>query len=105
MQILEETHGISKLQHAHHTTHSALWPWSRTWAWGCVKAVMRDADIYGAHASPKGLRHGFGVHAIHSGVPLNMIQRWLGHAHLATTSIYANAVGPDERLIAERMWS
>jgi integrase/recombinase XerD len=29
----------------------------------------------GPHRSPKGLRHGFGVHAIASGVPLNMLSK------------------------------
>ena len=65
---------------------------------------MAQADIVGLHASPKGLRHGFGVHAVHSGVPLNLVQKWLGHAKLSTTAIYTNAVGPEEFRIAERMW-
>jgi site-specific recombinase XerD len=55
-------------------------------------------------ASPRGLRHGYGVHAVHSGVPLPLIQRWLGHAYLNTTAIYTNLVGPEERAMAERMW-
>ena len=29
-----------------------------------MKAVLAEAGIEGAHASPKGLRHGFGVRAI-----------------------------------------
>ncbi len=82
-----------------------IWPWSRTHAWKQVKAIMSAASISaGPHASPKGLRHGFGVHAIRSGVPLNLVQRWLGHASLSTTAIYANVLGPEEREIAGRMW-
>src|SRR3954467_3010978 len=51
-----------------------LWPWSRMTAWRHVTAVMAVADIpAGAHRSPKGLRHGFGGHAISSGVLLNML--------------------------------
>lgn len=53
---------------------------------------------------PKGLRYGFGVQAIRLGVPLNLLQRWLGHADIATTSIYANLLGPEESEIASRMW-
>ena len=43
-----------------------LWPWSRMTAWRHVTAVMATAaDIpAGPHRSPKGLHHGFGVHAI-----------------------------------------
>jgi site-specific recombinase XerD len=70
-----------------------------------VKTVMIAAGISaGPHATPKGLRHGFGMHAIRSGVPLNLVQKWLGQASLATTSIYLQAVGAEEREFAARMW-
>lgn len=39
---------------------------------------------------PKGLRHGFGVNAAVNDIPLNMLQKWLGHAQLSTTAIYAD---------------
>jgi len=55
-----------------------------------VKAVMAAAGIAGLCASPKGLQHRFGVHAVRSGVPLNLLQRWLGHEDIATTAIYAD---------------
>ena len=55
-------------------------------------------------ASPKGLRHGFGVAAVSAGIPLNLVQKWLGHAQLTTTAIYADAVGAEEKDIARRMW-
>jgi integrase len=58
----------------------------------------------GPHACPKGLRHGFGVQAVSRGIALNMVQKWLGHAQLTTTAIYANAVGEEEQSIAARMW-
>jgi integrase len=84
---------------------SRLWPYSRSQAWRLVKAVMREAGIAdGPHASPKGLRHGFGVHAIRSGVPLHLVQRWLGHASMTTTAIYLQVIGDEERAIAKRMW-
>ena len=59
----------------------------------------------GPHASPKGLRHGFGVTAVSKGISLNMVQKWLGHSALTTTAIYADAVGEEEQSIASRMWS
>ncbi|WP_282047500.1 tyrosine-type recombinase/integrase [Roseibium album] len=49
-------------------------------------------------------RHAYGIHAIASSVPLHMLQRWLGHADMKTTAIYVQAVGPEERQIAARMW-
>ena len=72
--------------------------------WRAVHAVMQAARLDGPHASPKGLRHGFGVAAVSAGIPLNLVQKWLGHAQLTTTAIYANAVGAEEQDIARRMW-
>ncbi|RAI26283.1 integrase [Rhodobium orientis] len=103
---LEDTHHIALIQQDRSlATTTRLWPWSRTTAWGRVKHAMSEAGIAGPHASPKGLRHSFGVHAVQSGVPLNLVQRWLGHANMTTTAIYADVVGNEEIAIAERMWS
>lgn len=81
-----------------------VWHWSRMTAYRHVKRVMKRAGIYGTKACPKGLRHGFAVAAIQQRIPLNLVQRWLGHAQMNTTAIYANAIGNEEREIAERMW-
>jgi integrase len=81
-----------------------LWDWSRSTAWRRVREIMDAAGISGLHATPKGLRHAFGIKATTSKVPLNLTQKWLGHTQLSTTSIYADAVGPEEKQIAERMW-
>ena len=43
--------------------------------------------------------------AVFAGIPLNLVQKWLGHAQLTTTAIYANAVGAEEKTIAQRMWT
>ncbi len=97
---LERVHGLSSLH-----SLQRLWPLSRGRAWQLVKEVMVQAGIAeGVHASPKGLRHGFGLHAIRCGVQLNLVQRWLGHASMTTTAIYLQAVGNEEREIAARMW-
>ena len=82
-----------------------LWPWSRTTAFRRVKEAMHAAGIAdGPHKCPKGLRHGYGVHAIGCGVPLNMLSKWMGHASLEVTAIYANALGEEQHSIAARMW-
>jgi integrase/recombinase XerD len=65
---------------------------------------MRAAGLDGVPPSPKGLRHGFGLAAVTAGIPLNLVQKWLGHAQLSTTAVYANAVGEEEQSIAARMW-
>ena len=81
-----------------------LWKWSRTTAWRRIKEVMAAAGISGTPAMPRGLRHAFGVNAFQSNVPPHLVQRWLGHASLRTTSVYGDVVGPDERAFAARMW-
>lgn len=87
-----------------HPSGERLWPWSRMTGYRRIREVMDDAGIVGPQATPKGLRHAFGVCAIQSKVPLNMVQRWLGHADIKTTSIYTSAMGPEERAIASLMW-
>jgi integrase/recombinase XerD len=42
---------------------------------------------------------------LQAGVPLNLTQRWLGHARISTTALYAIASGPEEHAFAERFWS
>jgi len=82
-----------------------VWAWGRTTAFLRVKEVLDAAGVAdGPHKCPKGLRHGFGVNAISKGVPLNMLSKWMGHASLKVTAIYANALGEEQRNIAARMW-
>lgn len=81
-----------------------LWDFSRTTAWRRVKALMSEAGIEGVQASPKGLRHGFGVACIERNIPVNVVQKWLGHASPNTTAIYLQVVGTEERQFASRLW-
>jgi integrase/recombinase XerD len=81
-----------------------FWPVHRATAWRWLKPAMRQAGITGSMASPKGLRHGFGMRAAGQNVPLPLIQKWMGHASLTTTAIYLDAVGIEERQFASRMW-
>lgn len=80
------------------------WPMHRSTAWRLVHAVMRRAEIAGPMATCKGLRHSFGILGASHNVVGPIIQRWMGHASLATTAIYLDAVGVEERQFAKRMW-
>jgi integrase len=84
---------------------SRLWPWGRTNGWKIVKSVMRKAGIAEGLCKPKALRHAFAVEAGQKSIPLNIVQRWLGHARIETTAIYASAIGDEERNLARRAWS
>lgn len=95
---------IQRLLDAGELPRQRLWPWSRMTGYRRVREVMVTARIKGIHASPKGLRHAFGVCAIQANVPLNLVQRWLGHSDIKTTTIYTDAMGAEEREFASRIW-
>jgi integrase/recombinase XerD len=101
---LDEVHKIGQLRCNVEFHHARIWSWSRTTAWSRVKTIMRAAGIVEGPAMPKALRHAFGVGGTQSGIPLNVIQRWLGHADIETTAIYTNVLGDEERALADRMW-
>ncbi len=61
---------------------------------------MADAGVNGIQATPKAC----GTHSASTPSPLNPVQKWLGQAQLQTTAIHANAVGEEERNVAEAMW-
>jgi len=104
LAALDQIHNISGSRGAPELSSGLLWPWSRTTAWTRVKDAMARAAVIGPQATPKGLRHGFAVGALQAGIPINLVRRWLGHARLSTTEIYAEAIGDEERAIAERFW-
>jgi len=105
LDLLAMVHGLRDRKKRHQKTEP-LWPWSRVTAWRRVLEVMDAAKIKDEpHKCPKGLRHGYGVHAISKSIPLNMLSKWMGHASLAVTAIYANALGEEQRNIAARMWT
>lgn len=81
-----------------------FWTMHRATAWRLVKRVMNQVGIKGPMACCRGLRHGFGIRAAGHHVPPNVIQRWMGHSSSATTAIYLDALGQEERNFAERMW-
>ena len=51
----------------------------------CKKAKLNP--LYSFHS----LRHGFATRLLESGTPINQVQILLGHANLATTSVYTKA--------------
>lgn len=87
------------------TNHDGrIWPIHRATVWRCIREITEQLRIAGPMACPRGLRHGFGIHAVSNNVPPNLIQRWMGHASPTTTAIYLDAVGAEERNFANRMW-
>jgi site-specific recombinase XerD len=104
MTALDRHFRLSELQRDPTTANQRLWPFSRATAWRFVKGAMLRAGINGRPACPRGLRHGFGVGTLQAGVPLNIVQRWLGHARISTTAVYADVSGPEELGFGIRFW-
>ena len=104
MAALNRHFDLSAMQRDGALAGQRLWPWRRETVWRFIKAVMEESDIVGRAACARGLRHAFGVGALQAAVPLNLVQRWLGHARISTTAIYADACGPEEQGFAARFW-
>ena len=73
---------------------------SRMTAWRWVRAALRSCVRSGKLAQAKtekigthALRHSAARHWAASGVPLNTVQAWMGHADLSTTAIYLELLG------------
>lgn len=77
--------------------HDRIWTWTRKHAWERIRAAMIAGSIERRRAHPHALRHGHAVHAVLAGVPLNIIQRQLGHASITTTAIYLRVTAQDVR--------
>lgn len=106
LQALDNAYDLRMLQkRGSKTKNEFIWSWSRRYAYQVITEIMAIAELTGIYAVPKGLRHAFAINCIDKDIPLNMVQKWMGHASMETTAIYADALGREERKIAERLWS
>jgi site-specific recombinase XerD len=76
-------------------------PWSAAAVRSEFRRVAARAGIRRRFA-PHQLRHAHALELAREGVPLNIIQRQLGHTNLGTTSIYLQGIGPEEIITAVR---
>ena len=100
---LKQVHQIGS-RNAAGRAEGRIWPYGRTTGFEHIKEMFRVSEIAGAQACPKGLRHTFAVHALLSGVPVTVVQRWMGHSRLETTQIYLSVGGDEEYHLAASMW-
>ena len=70
----------------------------RAWTAPPPAALRRRAAHAGVRRrfAPHQLRHAYALELLREGVPLNVIQRQLGHRNLGVTSIYLQGIDPDE---------
>jgi integrase/recombinase XerD len=105
LRQLDAAHQVRDAQNDPIRRVEPIWAWGRTTAWKHVKFVMRAAKINESLAMPRAARHAFGVNAVQSAVALNIVQRWMGHARIETTAIYAEVTGKEEQALARRTWA
>jgi len=75
----------------------------RPWSGAGVRVELRRLAVQAGvrrRFAPHQLRHAHAVELAREGVPLNIIQRQLGHANLGTTSIYLQGIDPEEIIAA-----
>jgi site-specific recombinase XerD len=70
-------------------------PWSSAAVRSELRRLAARAGIRRRFA-PHQLRHAHAFELAHEGVPLNIIQRQLGHVNLGTTSIYLQGIDTEE---------
>ena len=104
MDELNLVHDLKKNQKSKKYKDQPIWGWKRKYGYLVIMEAMQLAGLSGIHACSKGLRHAFAIACLDKQIQLNMVQKWLGHSSPATTAIYANAVGQEERNIAARLW-
>ncbi len=104
MRAIEDHYRLRARQADQHSSHTRLWSFHRVTAWRIVKQIMLEAGLHGPVSTPKAFRHGFGTGAVQAGIPITLLQRWLGHARLSTTAIYTAVAGPEEFGLAQRFW-
>lgn len=85
MAVLDVHFTLAASQRDADTSQRLLWPWCRQTGWRLIKATMKEAGISGSRAAQSR-------------------QRWLGHARLSTTAIYAAASRPEEAAFVARFW-
>jgi site-specific recombinase XerD len=77
----------------------------RPWSGAAVRCEFRRVAAQAGvrrRFAPHQLRHAHALELAREGVPLNIIQRQLGHANLGTTSIYLQGIDPEEIIAAVR---
>ncbi len=81
-------------------SHDLLFPMKRQVVDLYLKKIQNDIGIR-VHAHK--FRHTFAVKAIMDNVPLNVLQQWMGHSSVFTTSIYTQITGMDTSEFMERV--
>ena len=76
---------------------SKLFPFTRRYAHKLVSEIGEKAGVPKYKCHPHAFRHGFAVYCLLSGVPITVVQEWLGHSSIINTTIYTKITQLDNR--------
>ena len=103
IKALNLVFNIRSIKTPNKNIHKPFWPQNRSTLYRMIKKVMGKAEICGPQASPKGLRHGFGI-AMATHMPLNVLSQAMGHTSTKTTEIYLQFVDNEKRELFLKAW-
>ena len=69
-----------------------------------MKPAAANASIETARAHPHVLRHTYGRNYVLRGVPIPVLQQWLGHQSLADTQQHVELAGAHHQWV-DRLWA
>ncbi len=92
--------GAALSSHMRYRGNGRLVSAARTTAWRWYKEAQSSADIDG-RISTHTLRHSAARHWLQSGVPINVVSLWLGHASSQPTLIYLQILADPGNYMAQ----
>jgi len=83
--------------------HQKLFPMTRQAVDEAIEKSCKLAEIYDDRAHVHTFRHSFAVHCVLQGVPLVVLNEWLGHADIRNTLKYTKVTAQDTRPFYEQI--
>jgi integrase/recombinase XerD len=104
LEALHDVYGVKDAKDKKAAPESPIWGFTDRTAQNYIKTVMKEADISGLKSTSRGLRHSMGVMLAKDNVPLNVIQKLLGHSDIKNTMIYTQVISDERRGMISRVW-
>jgi integrase/recombinase XerD len=104
MTALDRHFDLRALQHDPDAAHQRLWSCSRVTAWRFVKGASESRRLWSPRLSRAAFVMVLASPTLQASVPLNLVQRSMGHERLSSTAIYTSVCGNEETAFAARFW-